>query len=109
LTVTCALVLKCLGTQSVNDELLTESFYDAVLVVSFIVAIPVGFVLTVCATRTMIRESLQERTRSAAGDDDSSTRAKQRAIKLLHLGLTTNDDMRLLAVYFGQLENSAYQ
>ena len=101
-------MLKCLGTQSVNDELLTESFYDAVLVGSFIVAIPVGFVLTVCAKRTMIRESLEERT-TAAGDDDSSTRAKQRAIKLLHLGLTTNDDMRLLAAYFGQLENSAYQ
>ena len=103
LTVMCALVLKCLKLQSASDEVLSVAFYDFVLVASFIGAIPVGFVWTVCAKRAMMRESLEER--AAGGDDDSSTRAKQRAIKLLHLGLTTNDDMRLLATYFSQLEN----
>ena len=103
LTVTCALVLKCLGSQNEGEEVLPASFYDFMLVGSFIGSIPVGFVWTVCAKRAMMRESLEER--AMAGDDDSSTRAKQRAIKLLHLGLTTNDDMRLLAAYFSQLEN----
>ena len=104
LTVTCALVLKCLGSQNEGEEALSGSFYDYVLVGSFIVSIPVGFVWTVCAKRAMMRESLEERA-MAGGEDDSSTRAKQRAIKLLHLGLTTNDDMRRLANYFSQLEN----
>jgi hypothetical protein len=103
LTVTCALVLKCLKRGDGGDEALPESFYDFVLVSSFIVSIPVGFCFTVCAKRNMMRESLEER--AAGGHDSSSTRAKKRAIKLLHLGLTTNDDMRLLADYFSQLEN----
>ena len=51
----------------------------------------------------MMRESLEERAEGS--DDDSSKHAKQRAIKLLHLGMTTNDDMRLLAAYFERLEN----
>ena len=47
----------------------------------------------------------------ARGDDaadagrDSSVQATQRAIRLLRLGLTTNDDMRLLSTYFERLEN----
>ena len=53
----------------------------------------------------MMREALQER--SASGDEEeASAKAKQRAIKLLNLGLTSNDDMRLLTAYFGRLENS---
>ena len=104
LTVTCALVLKCLGTQGEGEEVLPASFYDYVLVGSFVAFIPISFVWTVCAKRNMMRESLKERA-MADGDGDSSTQAKQRAIKLLQLGLTTNDDMKLLAAYFAQLEN----
>ena len=52
----------------------------------------------------MMRSSLRERA-LAGRDEEASTQAKQRAIRLLHLGLTTNDDMRLLSSYFGRLEN----
>lgn len=50
----------------------------------------------------MMREALQER---GASDDEeeASAKVKQRAIKLLNLGLTSNDDMRLLTAYFGRL------
>jgi len=102
LTVACALVLKCLRLQSADQEAVPVAFYDVVLVVSFIASIPLAFVWTVCAKRDMMRDSLKERAMSG---DNSSTRAKQRAIKMLRLGLTTNDDMRLLAGYFGQLQN----
>ena len=55
-----------------------------------------------CAKRSMMREALQER---GASDDEeeASAKVKQRAIKLLNLGLTSNDDMRLLTAYFGRL------
>ena len=35
---------------------------------------------------------------------DDSAIAKRRAIRLLHLGLTTNEDMRLLTAYFAKLD-----
>jgi hypothetical protein len=39
-----------------------------------------------------------------AANGDNSAAAKQRAIRLLHLGLTTNEDMRLLTAYFSKLD-----
>jgi len=105
LVVTVSLVLKFLNSGVGSDqEALTVAFYDWVLVGSFVVGVPIGFVCTVCAKRSMMRASLRER--AVVGDDEeSSVKAKQRAIRLLHLGLTTNDDMRLLGAYFGRLEN----
>jgi len=107
LVMVVSLVLKYLVAEGAHDqEVLSAWFYDCILLGSFIAAITVGFVWTVVAKRSMMREALADR--ALGKDDESSTKAKQRAIKLLHLGLTTNDDMRLLATYFSQLENSAY-
>ena len=106
LVVTVALVLKFLDTRSVSSdqEVLTVAFYDWVLITSFVAAVPVGFVCTVCAKRSMMRASLRERA-VVGEDEESMLQAKQRAVRLLHLGLTSNDDMRLLSAYFGRLEN----
>merc|ERR1711969_212677 len=106
LVVTVSLVIKFLSSESVSSdqEVLTTMFYDGVLVASFVAGVPLGFVWTVCAKRSMMRASLRERA-VVGEDEESSLKAKQRAIRLLHLGLTTNDDMRLLGAYFGRLEN----
>ena len=104
LVVTIAPVLKDLGLERAEEETLNKEFYDVILVGSFILAILVGFVWTVFHKRRMIKEALAERA-AAGKDDESSAKATQRAIRLLHLGLTTNDDMRLLAAYFERLEN----
>eukprot|EP01045_Picozoa_sp_COSAG04_P022639 COSAG04_NODE_2589_length_3889_cov_14.873119_1_plen_372_part_10 len=105
LVMTVSLVLKFLDTSTVSDhEALDTTFYDWILVVSFVVAIPIGLVWTVCAKRSMMRASLRERA-VAGEDEESMLQAKQRAVRLLHLGLTSNDDMRLLSAYFGRLEN----
>merc|ERR1711969_399675 len=106
LVVTVSLVIKFLSSESVSSdqEVLDSTFYDWILVASFVGGVPLGFVWAVCAKRSMMRASLRER--AVVGDDEeSSLKAKQRAIRLLHLGLTTNDDMRLLGAYFGRLEN----
>ena len=105
LVVTVSLVIKFLSSETTDDqEVLDSTFYDWILVASFVAGVPLGFVWAVCAKRSMMRASLRERT--VVGDDEeSSLKAKQRAIRLLHLGLTTNDDMRLLGAYFGRLEN----
>ena len=81
--------------------------YDALLVISFIASIIVGFVWTVCAKRSMMKAALHERavTRTDS-NDESSAKATQRAIRLLRLGLTTNDDMRLLTTYFERVRRT---
>ena len=51
----------------------------------------------------MMERVLQERAAARSEDtvnDDDSTAARRRAIQLLQLGLTTNEDMRLLTSYF---------
>ena len=106
LVVSIALVLKFLSTEAVSDEYLGSAFYDYLLVGSFFAAIPLGFVITVCAKRSMMRESIRDS--SAVAVEESSQKAKQRAIKLLHLGLTTNDDMRLLKAYFNRLPSPSF-
>jgi hypothetical protein len=101
LLVSVALVLKCLRYgEGVAEEVLPVGFYDTVLVGSFIIGIPVGFAATICAKRRMMEQVLQD---PAAQADDSAA-AKRRAIRLLHLGLTTNEDMRLLTSYFTKLD-----
>ena len=106
LVVTIAPVLKDLNNlEGVEEETLGRGFYDILLVGSFVGAILVGFVWTVSAKRRMIKEALRERAAAGSDEDQSSAKATQRAIRLLHLGLTTNDDMRLLAAYFERLEN----
>ena len=105
LVVTIALVLKDLDLEGAAEETWGKGFYDALLVGSFIVAIPIGFVWTVFRKRKIIKEALRERAAAGNDEDQSSAKATQRAIRLLHLGLTTNDDMRLLAAYFERLEN----
>eukprot|EP01045_Picozoa_sp_COSAG04_P005830 COSAG04_NODE_276_length_18405_cov_14.052278_6_plen_591_part_00 len=105
LVMAVSLVLKFLNTSAVGDqEALSTTFYDWILVASFVAAVPVGFVCTVCAKRSMMRASLHERA-VVGEDEESMLQAKQRAVRLLHLGLTSNDDMRLLSAYFGRLEN----
>jgi hypothetical protein len=103
-----ALVLKCLQNgEGAADEVLPIGFYDAVLIVSFVVGLPLGFAVTICAKRKMIEQVLQERATAGsenAGDDDDSVAARRRAIQLLQLGLTTNEDMRLLTAYFAKLD-----
>ena len=106
LVVTIAPVLKDLDLEgAAEEESLGKGFYDALLVGSFVGAILVGFVWTVSAKRKMIKEALRERAAAGNAEQESSAKATQRAIRLLHLGLTTNDDMRLLAAYFERLEN----
>eukprot|EP01045_Picozoa_sp_COSAG04_P009171 COSAG04_NODE_525_length_13096_cov_16.943602_2_plen_592_part_00 len=104
LVVTVSLVLKFLGTDAGYQEAIDEAIYDYILLGSFVVAIPIGLVWTVCAKRSMMRASLRERA-VVGEDEESMMQAKQRAVRLLHLGLTSNDDMRLLSAYFGRLEN----
>ena len=61
---------------------------------------------TVCAKRSMMKAALRERAVTGSDSNGSSSaKATQRAIRLLRLGLTTNDDIRLLTVYFQTLEN----
>ena len=104
LLVSVALVLKCLRYgEGAADEVLPIGFYDTVLIGSFIVGIPAGFAATVCAKRRMMEQVWQEPAATSADGDDSGT-AKRRAIRLLHLGLTTNEDMRLLMAYFAKLD-----
>ena len=104
LLVSVALVLKCLRYgEGAADEVLPIGFYDTVLIGSFIVGIPAGFVGTICAKRRMMEQVLQEPAAAGPDGDDSAT-AKRRAIQLLHLGLTTNEDMRLLTAYFAKLD-----
>ena len=106
LVVTIAPVLKDLDLEgAAEEESLGKGFYDTLLVGSFVGAILVGFVWTVSAKRKMIKEALLERAAAGNDGEESSAKATQRAIRLLHLGLTTNDDMRLLAAYFERLEN----
>jgi len=104
LLVSVALVLKCLRYgDGAADEVLPIGFYDTVLIGSFIVGIPAGFAATICAKRRMMEQVLQEPAAVGPDGDDSAT-AKRRAIRLLHLGLTTNEDMRLLTAYFAKLD-----
>jgi hypothetical protein len=107
LLVSVALVLKCLRYgEGAAGEVLSIGFYDTVLIGSFIVGIPAGFAATICAKRRMIEQVLQEPAaefNGTAATDDSAA-AKRRAITLLHLGLTTNEDMRLLTAYFAKLD-----
>jgi hypothetical protein len=110
LVVTIAPVLKGMKeTGSSEAEIVPIEIYDALLVGSFIAAILVGFVWTVWAKRSMMKAALRERAAMDRSDSDSdrksSVKATQRAVRLLRLGLTTNDDMRLLAAYFETLEN----
>jgi hypothetical protein len=108
LLVSVALVLKCLRYgEGAADEVLSIGFCDTVLIGSFIVGIPVGFAATVCAKRRMMEQVLIEPAAvgaDGATDGDDSAAAKRRAIRLLHLGLTTNEDMRLLTAYFAKLD-----
>ena len=50
----------------------------------------------------MMEQALQEAAVNVA--DQQSAAARQRAIRLLQLGLTTNNDMRMLAAYFTKLD-----
>jgi hypothetical protein len=108
LVVTIAPILKGMKeTGSSEAEIVPIEVYDALLVGSFVAAILVGFVWTVWAKRSMMKAALRERAAMDSSDSDSksSVKASQRAVRLLRLGLTTNDDMRLLAAYFEKLEN----
>eukprot|EP01051_Picozoa_sp_SAG22_P005397 SAG22_NODE_319_length_12493_cov_33.326475_3_plen_404_part_00 len=104
LLMSIALVIKCLQTEDAADEMVTIEYYDAVLVSSFVVCIPVGFILAVYAKRKMMEQALGELSSKKARHSDADTGAKSRAIRMLQLGLTTNDDMRLLAQYFSKLD-----
>ena len=106
LVVTIAPVLKDLDSlDGANEEVWGKGFYDTILVGSFIAAIVLGFVWTVCLKRSMIKDALRERAAIGENEDETSIKATQRAIRFLKLGLTTNDDIRLLAAYFEKLEN----
>lgn len=101
LVVTIALVLKCLGTQTAGMEPFGYATYDSLLVASFVMAIPAAYIWTLYIKRGM----MQELTKDMGHEEEGSTVAKQRAVRMLQLGLSTNDDMRSLSVYFNQLEN----
>ena len=107
LVVTIAPVLKDLENLegAADEETWGKEFYDTLLVGSFVGAILVGFVWTVSAKRKMIKSALRERAAAGNDGEEASAKATQRAIRLLPLGLTTNDDMRLLAAYFERLDN----
>ena len=106
LVVLIAPVLRDLKNDETEAEIVSVAVYDSVLIISFVASIVVGFVWTVYAKRSMMKAALHERAVAGSSDgDESSVKATQRAIRLLRLGLTTNDDIRLLASYFEQLEN----
>jgi hypothetical protein len=105
LVVTIAPILKGMKESgSSGSEIVPVEAYDALLVGSFVAAIFVGFLWTVYSKRSMMKAALRERA-AMKSDGESSVKATQRAIRLLRLGLTSNDDMRLLAAYFERLEN----
>ena len=108
LVVTIAPILRGMNEKGNNEgEIVPVEVYDAILVSSFVAAILVGFMWTVWAKRSMMKAALRERAamQNNGSDSESSVKATQRAIRLLRLGLTTNDDMRLLTAYFARLEN----
>jgi hypothetical protein len=97
LVVLIAPVLKSLQSDDAEAEMVPVAVYDALLVISFIASIVVGFIWTVCAKRSMMKAALRERAVTGSGSTGSSSaKATQRAIRLLRLGLTTNDDIRLV-------------
>ena len=95
------LVLKGLRAED-GGEVVPEAVYDFVLVVSFIAGVPLAFVCTVYKKKAMMVQALTEAAVTIA--DEQSADARKRAIRLLQLGLTSNDDMRLLAEYFTRLD-----
>ena len=105
LTVTIALALKCLDGQSSATAELAVSVYDTVLVFSFIICIPVCFLWSIYAKRSMMTRVREGETLREDAESGSTIELAVRAIKLLRIGLTSNDDMRLLATYFGEIEN----
>ena len=68
-----------------------------------LVAVPVSVFGAIVAKRTGIRRVLQEPTVTTTASEQS-VEARKRAIRLLQLGLTSNDDMRLLSEYFRHLD-----
>jgi hypothetical protein len=105
LLVSVALVLKCLHGEDVAvEEVLPVVFYDVVLIASFVIGIPVGFMGAVYAKKAMMKVAMEEISSPHDNADDDSVVAKGRAIRLLQLGLTSNDDMRLLTAYFSKLD-----
>eukprot|EP01051_Picozoa_sp_SAG22_P006426 SAG22_NODE_420_length_10739_cov_7.090320_12_plen_232_part_00 len=101
LLVAVALVLKGLRAEA-DGEIVPEEVYDILLVVSFMVSIPGAFVWAVSRKKAMMEQGLQEAAMVIV--NEQSAAARQRAIRLLQLGLTTNREMRLLAQYFSKLD-----
>eukprot|EP01051_Picozoa_sp_SAG22_P026882 SAG22_NODE_8718_length_635_cov_0.904851_1_plen_160_part_01 len=101
LLVSIALVLKGLRSEA-GGEVIPEGAYDVLLILSFVIGIPGTFVWAVSRKKAMMEQALQEAAVTVA--DEQSVAARQRAIRLLQLGLTSNDDMRLLAQYFSKLD-----
>ena len=101
LLVAVALVLKGLRAEA-GGEVVSEAVYDFVLIASFMVGVPLAFVWTVAQKKAMMVQALAEAAVTIA--DEQSAAARKRAIRLLQLGLTSNDDMRLLAEYFTRLD-----
>eukprot|EP01051_Picozoa_sp_SAG22_P007109 SAG22_NODE_489_length_9845_cov_5.954550_9_plen_401_part_00 len=99
--VSIALVLKGLRSEA-GGEVIPEGAYDILLILSFVIGIPGTFVWTVSRKKKMMEQALREAAVTIA--DKQSAVARKRAIRLLQLGLTSNDDMRLLAAYFSKLD-----
>ena len=100
-TAVAQLVLKGLRAEA-GGEVVPEAVYDFVLIASFIVGVPLAFIWTVYQKKAMMVQALAEAAVTIA--DEQSAAARKRAIRLLQLGLTSNDDMRLLAQYFSKLD-----
>ena len=100
LIVSIALALK--GLEADNEYAGYKNYYDGALIAGFVVAVPVSFFGAILAKRRVIGNALREA--AAASTDDQSTEARKRAVRLLQLGLTSNDDMRLLSEYFRRLD-----
>ena len=101
LLVAVALVLKGLRSEA-GGERVPEEFCDVVLIASFVVGVPCAFLWAVSRKKSMMEQALREAAVTVM--DEQSPAARRRAIKLLQLGLTMNDDMRLLAAYFSKLD-----
>ena len=94
-------MLKGLRAEA-GGEVVPEWAYDWILVASFVFGVPMAFVWAVSRKKDMMEQALREAAVTIA--DEQSAAARKRAIRLLQLGLTTNDDMRLLASYFTKLD-----
>eukprot|EP01052_Picozoa_sp_SAG31_P027783 SAG31_NODE_2629_length_5350_cov_2.286612_5_plen_713_part_01 len=103
LTMIVALVLKNIAGLAPDEVLLSRDFYDEFLTCAFIVLVPVCFVLTLLRKKWLLRHVLQYSETA----DDPVTSARQHALQMLQLGISSDADVELLSTFFDRVRASA--